>query len=132
MAENIKTSLDQLNHFLKDQPWFDFELWEFSGQNLKIVGAIDLTYAYTLSITFSDVFYVQLTHDWHTDTSADAFVLLTGQDAYDLNARYEVEQGYALIQINAEDKAPLFISAKEMHLEFKEIDRVTGEAVQRN
>lgn len=104
MEENeIIEVLEQLNDYLKEQLWMDFEIIEYSKTELKIIGSIDISNKPNIELIFKDVFFVSTPFNWKTDTRKKVGMLLSGEEAKKINLKYQVEQGYHIIKIQPED-----------------------------
>lgn len=104
MEENkIREVLEIFNQYLKKQLWMDFEVIEFSKGELKIIGSIDISDKPNIELIFKDVFFASTPFNWKTDTSNIVAMLLSGEEAKEVNLKFQVEQGYHIIKIWPED-----------------------------
>lgn len=101
--KEIQEVLDTFNQYLSGQSWMDFELIEFSGGELKIIGSLDISSRPDIELVFKDVFFASAPFNWTTDTSRQVAVLLSGEEAKKVNLEYQVELGYHIIKIYPED-----------------------------
>jgi len=104
-AQNV---VDEINALLQKQPWMDFTVSEFNGYHLLIEGGLSIhrRRPWDIEITFESVFCISLPVDWKTDTSKPPLALLTGDDAYAINTRFDVVQGNHLFRFRPEDYPP--------------------------
>lgn len=116
--KDLVSTLDEINKFLKQHLWCDFEVISYDGYKLEI-GEKTGFYNYDIKIVFEDVYFLSCLAEWRTDTSVDQiFSLTTADEAYKYNRGYGIIQGYNLFKILAEDiDLPLFISAKAISYE---------------
>ena len=127
MKKQINEALAEINDFVKKKLYFDFEVCEYWGNTLKIVGSEDLTYEYQLSIMFHDVFYLQCPRSWQSDTRNDIIVIPEINEQKPINLTYGIERGYTMIKIIAEDVSPIYISAKEITISYDNATRYGGD-----
>lgn len=96
-------TVERINALLQQRPWFDFEVMEYQGYALTVVGSIDPSGPHQLEIRFDRVFAVSLPMEWRTDTSRPPLTLLTGEPAAAVNRRFRVEQGHHVFRFSPED-----------------------------
>lgn len=115
---DLISTFDEINKFLKQHFWCDFEVISYDGYKLEIAGKTGF-YTYDIKIIFKDVYFLSCLSEWQTDTSVDhIFSLATTDEAYKYNQGYGIIQGYALFKILAEDvDFPILISAKDITYE---------------
>lgn len=101
--KEVKDIIRAVNIFLSQQLWMDFEIIEYSGQFLRIIGSIDITALPVMELVFEDVYFVSAVFNWKTNTGRTVVSLLEGKDAKVVNLKYRVEQGYHIIKITPED-----------------------------
>ncbi len=101
--KEVKDIIRAVNIFLSQQLWMDFEIIEYSGQFLRIIGSIDITAVPVMELVFEDVYFVSAVFNWKTNTDRTVVSLLEGKDAKVVNLKYRVEQGYHIIKITPED-----------------------------
>jgi hypothetical protein len=93
----------EINAVLKTKPWFDFEVMEYVGYNLVVMGGIDTSAPHSLEIKFKDVFFVSLPMCWGTDTSIAPLTIVTREAALEINEKFRVEQGNHIFSFRPED-----------------------------
>ncbi len=101
--EEAKRRVSDINSHLQQMPWQDFEVMEYQGDTMILMGSIDTSSSHDIEIRFDGVFFVSLPMEWKTDTSIPPLSLLQGDDATVLNRRYQVEQGHHIFRFAAED-----------------------------
>lgn len=109
-------NVEQINKIVKSNLWYDFEIISYDGYNLKIGGSTESllmpNMKYNLEIIFSDIFFISSLSSWSADIVNMPFTVLTGDEARDINLKYQVEQGYSIFQIAVEDhNRPLLVIA---------------------
>jgi hypothetical protein len=114
IMKEITDKIYQINQFIKEKQWFDFELIGIVNKALTIIGSTDFSYYHELKIVFHDVFYVQCPDKWKSDTSNDIIVIPELEEQKQINISYEIEQGYLLVKFIAEDIGPIYISCKRI------------------
>ncbi|EGO62751.1 hypothetical protein [Acetonema longum] len=100
---SIKTIMAEINSFIQQQMWLDFEVIQYIRNKLTVIGSIDISNPHDLEIHFEDISFVSLPIEWKTDTSKTALLLLEGEAAILLNKRFHVQQGYHIFKFTPED-----------------------------
>lgn len=83
--------------------WFDFEFMHYKGDELVIMGNIDISTSHDIEIIFRDVFFVCCPIAWKVDTSQIVLTLVEGEEARRLNKKFDVEIGYLIFKFFLED-----------------------------
>jgi hypothetical protein len=91
-----------LNKLLQEKPWLDIDLVECSPYSLVLDCGLDLTVGADLEIRFTDIFLTSMVMTWKTDTSKPVIRVLTGDEAYSINVKFSVEEGYHLFSFQPE------------------------------
>lgn len=115
--ENVRRTLGQINQMLQRRPWLDFEVAEYRGGELLVVGSMDTTAPHDVEIRFKDVFFVSLPIEWKTDTTKPPLALVMGEEAIRLNLRFQVVRGHHIFRFTPEDYTVDFsclVCAKEI------------------
>jgi hypothetical protein len=94
--------IGRVNAFVQSQPWMDFDVVEYRHARLVVRGALSASYSPDIEIEFRDVFFMSLPMTWRTDTSTPSLSLVEGDEARELNLRFQVEQGYHIFRFVAE------------------------------
>ena len=94
--------------------WFDMEVLKYDGYKLTIAGSTDFSYYHRLEIIFEDVFFIKsYMNGWQSDTSQAVFMI--PKNEFELNVKYEIEQGYQLFVFKNEDSHnDIIIAAKDV------------------
>jgi len=119
---DIRRILDEINSFLMQELWMDFEVIQYTGNELVIMGSIDISNPHDIEIIFRDVFFISMPMEWKTDTSKTVLEVVEGQPAIDLNKKFQVEQGYHIFKFIPEDYDKdfgCFIAAKGINYKRK-------------
>jgi len=101
--QDLQNRIEQLNRLLTTFPWLDIDVSQCSSTTVILEAVVDLSSKPSFEFRFESVFAVELLMTWKTDTSVPVLQLLTGQDAFDFNKRYRVEQGHHLFAFQPED-----------------------------
>lgn len=131
----IQKVVEDINHYVQAQLWLDFEISQYQSGKLNVIGSIDPSSAPDIEICFEDIFFISLPMEWKTDTSASVLVLLERDEAFSINKKFQVEQGYHLFKFIPEyypdefgcliaAKKISFLNKKEQIVYRKETDRI--------
>ena len=101
--EQAKQAVAEINAYLQQQLWFDFEVMEYRGYDLTVMGSLDISAPHDVEICFKEVFFVSLPMQWKTDTASPPLRLVAGAEAYELNQRFRVEHGHHIFRFTPED-----------------------------
>ncbi|MFV8751704.1 hypothetical protein ACNOYE_14260 [Nannocystaceae bacterium ST9] len=101
--ERVLEVICEINAFLQRHPWLDFEIMEYRGCKLIVMGSLDTSADHDIEIEFSDVAFVCTPMTWQTDTSRPPLALVQGDEACRLNERFRVESGHHIFQFVPED-----------------------------
>ena len=99
---SIEDEVRRVNEYIQRRPWFDFEVDSLTARNLSVTGTIDESFPQEIEVLFEHVIAFSGPSTWQTDTSHRSLSILSGARAYELNLRYQVEQGFQLFQFRAE------------------------------
>lgn len=126
MSNNdLPAQIKAINRSLQQFPWIDFEVMEYTGMKLVLMGSVDASAPHDVEIRFRRIAFVSLPFEWRTDTSIPPLSLLTDNRAFAINSQFRVEQGYHIFQLTAEDFPADFgclIGAKE--IEFHQLREI--------
>jgi len=102
--------VDEINALLMRQQWMDFTVSELDGSSLLVEGGLSIhrPRPWDIEITFESVFCISLPVEWKTDTSKPPLALLTGDEAHEINRRFDVAQGNHVFRFTPEDYPPDF------------------------
>ena len=119
--EEIKSEMIKINSYLSKCLWMDFTLCQSDFVKIELYGTIDQTYNnyvdnYEIKIEFEQPHFVSSVFCWQLDTSKPFIQLVSEKEEYELNTKYQVEQGNYIFKINAEDfeNTSIFIAAKKI------------------
>jgi hypothetical protein len=120
-SKNLQTS-KEIDKIIRQQLWYDFHIINYDGNDLTVVGSIDLSYFHTLEIIFKNVFFVHgFLQGWHSDTSKTVFE--TPENPQELNLKYEIEQGHQLFIFKTEYyKNDVIIAAKSISYKAEKVN----------
>lgn len=112
----IGATIDSINSYLSRKLWCDFRIIELKG-HLVIGGRTNLSNTDDIRIEFIDVSYIQCPYEWKTDTSSASFLIPYPDEQFQVNTAYDIEEGYHLVRILAEDlSGDILISSKNVNL----------------
>ena len=116
MNDKHKYIVRQIDDYIRQNDWFDFHIWRYDGRKLIISGSTDLTYCHKLEIIFTDVFFASTFFEgWRSATDKCVIKIPELDLNKELNAKFEIEQGYQIFIIKTEDyKNDIYIAAKEI------------------
>ncbi len=100
--QQARQVIQEINAYLQSKPWFDFEIMEYRGDTLVVMGSLDPSAAHDVEVQFGGISFISSPMEWRTDTSAPPLGLITGEDAVKLNRRFQVEQGHHLFRFSPE------------------------------
>ncbi|NVB40967.1 hypothetical protein G6O69_24215 [Pseudenhygromyxa sp. WMMC2535] len=100
--EQARRVVGDINAYLQQKLWFDFEVMEYQGDTLTIMGSLDISAPHDVEIRFKGVFFVSLPLEWKTDTATPPLRLMAGEEAVGLNQRFKVEQGHHIFRFTPE------------------------------
>ena len=112
--EEIKQCVSEINKIVTSELWFDLELNYYRKNLIQLIGSIDLTYGYTLSIDFNEVFFVSMPVDWKTNTQNGFLFLLEGEELKEISLKFKIEIGFYVFKFMTEDQVCVYISSKEI------------------
>ena len=119
--EEVLHEIAKINDYLGKCMWMDFVLCQSNFAKIELFGAIDQSYNnyvdnYAIKIEFEQPHFVSSVFYWQADTSKPCIELVSEKEAYELNTKYQVEQGNYIFKINAEnfENTPMLIAAKRI------------------
>lgn len=110
----------KINNYLKKCLWMDFEFAKMDGGNITVAGRIDTSYdEFAINIEFGNPFYISSVLSWHLDDSKPFIEVIDEDEKQKIYDKYQVEQGYYVFRINAEDftNSPIIIVSKTIKCE---------------
>ena len=99
----VKITIEEINNFIREKMWLDFEVRNFDKYKLTLTGSIDISTVHDIEIIFEDVSFVSMPFEWKTDTSKTVLVFVEGEEATAINRRFQVEKGYHIFKFIPED-----------------------------
>ena len=105
--------LNLINTYLKDQLWMDFQLCNMNCGKIEMYGYIDEAGDDRIKITFDKPYMVLSTLMFTYEGKGDFIVSVTGNEATELNKKYNVIQGNRIYKINNTNiNSPMYIIAQ--------------------
>lgn len=110
--QDAQAAIDQANKYINGVGWFDFSVNDYNGQDLSIIGSIDLSYYYQMEVIFEGATYFNISSSWNTSPSEETvFTLGDCEDFKEVN-QYAVNGGYSVVvKIKSEDNDKHFLVA---------------------
>jgi len=111
----------ELDKYIRQKGWYDFQVWSYDAWNLVIGGSYDLSYHHSLEITFSGTFFFfGFCQTWQSDTDKTVIEMIQGDLEKELNQKYEIEQYHQLFMIRTEGyKNDIIIASRDISYETK-------------
>lgn len=100
----INQQIDEINTFLQEHLWMDFEVVKYQDNELVLWGSLSMSYPYNIEIIFTDIYFVSLPFDWHTDTKVTILSIVEDDEARRINEYFRVEIGNFLFCFKPKDK----------------------------
>jgi hypothetical protein len=67
--DEVIKAVKKINAYISTKLWMDLEVNQYNGQDLIILGSIDLSYSdYFIGISFSGIDFFCLNTSWQSDT----------------------------------------------------------------
>ncbi len=110
--------IEEINSYLREQLWMDFEATKIGANILELHGYIDESCNDCILIRFRDVYAVNITTRFSYEGKGDFISIIDGNRAYTLNSEYEVPIGnriFRLLRTNIPTE--MFIIANNIELE---------------
>jgi hypothetical protein len=114
--EEVKLKVEKVNEFIKNGLWFDFEIKQYTNDELTLYGGLSLSYP-DIEIKFKNIFFLSLPMMWKTDTQKTILSVLEGHDEKKICEMFQVEYLHYIFKFTPEDYPPKFgclIAAKEI------------------
>ncbi len=116
---SINKKIEEIKAFVKQRPWFEFELISYDKSRLLIGGSRDIHAFYEIYITFEEVFMIH-NLEWAANTSSEIIQLVIDQAAKEINIANQIEQGYQLFEFipdGVSENVHFYISALKIDYE---------------
>lgn len=112
-------NIEEINEYLKEELWMDFEVTQMDTYIVKLHGFIDELCKDSIIISFYDVSVVNISMCFTYDGKVDFLSVIEGsKQAYDINRHYNVQVGNNIYGISGTDRsAEMFIIAKSIKAE---------------
>ncbi|MCL2422044.1 MAG: hypothetical protein FWD03_09320 [Defluviitaleaceae bacterium] len=115
--QQVENEIEKINTYLSRCLWMDFEICRMNAGQVIMAGTIDQSYGdYAIDIVFEEPHFVSSLFYWTTEPSKPFIELVTDEEAYDFNTKYQVEEGNHIFKMNIEnfEKSPIFIAARKV------------------
>ena len=115
----FRDEINRLNMFLSKQLWMDFEMCSMGGSKLELHGFLDEAGDDKVIITFEFPYMVDGTFFFTYEGKGNFISVIEGEEAYNLNIKYDIEQGNTLFKISNTNKSTdMIIAAKKISIEY--------------
>lgn len=114
--DEVRKTVEELDNLIRQQLWFDFQVFSYIGSDLIISGSTDFAYYHQLELCFHNVFFASAYfRNWRSDTTKPVFVIPEQLESYQSNIQLEIEQGCRLFLFKTEDfKNDVIIAAESL------------------
>ena len=113
----IMSFTNTINNIVSKDIHFEFEILGLTNNDLVLIGSEDFCYYHTLEITFQNIFHINLNESFKIDTTKPFLSLPEKQEAYDLNVKLEVLEGYYIFKLTTEgidDAITFYVIAQDI------------------
>lgn len=87
----------EIDRYIRQFTWLDFEVYRYDGYRLTVVGSTDFSYYHQLEIVFEYVFFVLGNFStWSSDTEKQVFGFPNNEA--ELITHFNIEQNYQLFE----------------------------------
>ena len=110
--------INKINRYLKEQLWMDFELCNMNCGKIEMYGFLDEAGEDKIKIIFEQPYMMLCTFTFTYEGNGDFISLVIGNEAVNLNKKYNVTQGNQIFKIsNTNINNNMYIIAKEIGVE---------------
>lgn len=114
MYEN---EIKNLNDYLREQLWMDFEMCNMSRGKLELHGFLDEAEEDKVIITFEFPYMVNCAFFFSYEGNGDFISVLDGEEAYKENEKYGITQGNMVFRLsNTSILTDMIIAAKKINI----------------
>ena len=92
--------INLINDYLKEQLWMDFELCNMNCGKIEMFGFLDEAGEEKIKIEFDRPYMMLSTFCFTYEGNGDFISLVTGDEAIELNKKYNVTQGNQIFKIS--------------------------------
>lgn len=115
----LNEAIAQVNKFVEQFLFFEFNIYSLSERTLIIVGSDELEYYHTLEIHLKGAFHISSKINWRADVEKIAIEEVSGDDLYTYSLRNRIEVGTSTIKFIDEDGLEYYFSFTEMYVREK-------------
>lgn len=90
-----------INRYLKEQLWMDFELCNMNCGKIEMFGFLDEAGEDKIKIVFEKPYMMLSTFTFTYEGNSDFISLVTGNEAVELNKKYNVTQGNQIFKLSS-------------------------------
>lgn len=107
--------IDKINSCLVENQWMDFEMCKMNGGQIVLSGKLDELDDEVIEIEFAQPFMCSCVMSFSYD-EGQFISLVQGNEAQEINEKYNVEQGNYIFKLFIDGKDNYFIIAKEIRV----------------
>lgn len=128
-SDRVDAVVAKVNDFVSRHLWMDFSVWSFHADKLEVSGTRDESCWSDLRVVFSGICWACVRfRGWKTDTRRPVLLRVDGPEAYQVNARFQIEVGHHVFKLVAEDfDEPMWIAAQGVAADFTRLELVQPE-----
>lgn len=105
-----------INEFVRQNVFFEFSIYAYSGRKLILGGSPDLLYYHNLEIHFSEPFFISGKTSWVADTDKVAIEHPSEEELMDYNLKNWIEVGYHTLKFIDQDGCGFYYTFEHMEV----------------
>lgn len=110
--------INMINEYLKEQLWMDFEVCNMNCGKIEMFGFLDEAGEDKIKIIFDKPYMMLSTFCFTYEGNSDFISLVTGDEAVELNKKYNVTQGNHIFKFSDTNiNGDMYIIAKEIEVQ---------------
>lgn len=110
--------INMINEYLKEQLWMDFEVCNVNCGKIEMFGFLDEAGEDKIKIIFDKPYMMLSTFCFTYEGNSDFISLVTGDEAVELNKKYNVTQGNHIFKFSDTNiNGDMYIIAKEIEVQ---------------
>lgn len=107
-----------INEYLREQLWMDFEMCNMNCGKIEMFGFLDEAGEDKIKIIFDKPYMMLSTFCFTYEGNSDFISLVTGDEAVELNKKYNVTQGNHIFKLSDTNiNGDMYIIAKEIEVQ---------------
>jgi hypothetical protein len=123
-SDRVDAVVAEVNEFVSRHLWMDFSVWSFQNDKLELSGTLDESYWSDLRVVFSGICWACIRFQgWRTNTGQPVLLRADGDEAYAVNARFQIESGHHVFKLVADDfEEPMWVAAQGIAADFTRLE----------